>query len=339
MSFPSHRQIQVPEVAAGMRLDRFLAVWFQERSRSELVRGIRAGQVCSEAGKKLRPSSIVRAGERLYITIPGIAPTEPPPAFPPILYADEELIVIDKPAGLMCHPAGSSFTWAVIGLARERWPEEPIDLVHRIDRDTSGLLMLTRTPEANQWYKAFIQRGDCTKEYLAITKGRPAWETQTIEGPIGKADGPIRIQMAVRADGAPARTDVTVLERHPEAELSLLRCRLHTGRTHQIRVHLESVGFPLLGDRIYGVKAKIFLHAWEFGADESTFIAAGAPRHALHCARLLVQRPSGEWLELEAPLAPDLQRWWDQPQLLPLDQPPRQAGEERSEALFTDREA
>ena len=114
-----------------MRLDRFLSLWFQSHSRTALVRGIRAGQVCTETGKALRPASVVHSGDVLLITIPGIAPTEPPPPFPPVVYADEELIVIDKPAGLMCHPAGNDFTWAVIGLARDRWPSEPIDLVHR----------------------------------------------------------------------------------------------------------------------------------------------------------------------------------------------------------------
>lgn len=302
-----------------MRLDRFLARWFRAHSRSTLVRGIRAGQVQNPAGKELRPSTVLRAGDELHISIPGIAPTGPPPPFPPVLYEDEELIVIDKPAGLMCHPAGNSFTWAVIGLARARWPEEPIDLVHRIDRDTSGLLMLTRSLKANQWYKKFIQSPECTKEYLAITKGCPSWGRKTINGPIAKANGTIRIQMAVRPEGVAARTDITVIERNSSADLCLLRCRIHTGRTHQIRVHLASIGFPLLGDRMYGVPENVFLHAWKNGADESTFLATGAPRQALHCSRLRLQRPNGEWLELEAPLAEELARWWGEPERLPLD--------------------
>jgi RluA family pseudouridine synthase len=319
MSFPSYRQLRVPQVAAGMRLDRFLARWFKNRSRSELVKGIRAGQVLNDTEKALRPSTVLRAGDQLRIYIPGIAPTEPPPSFPPILHEDEDLIVIDKPAGLVCHPAGTEFTWAVIGLAKERWPAEDIDLVHRIDRDTSGLLMLTKSLSANQWLKEHIRGRECEKEYLALIKGQPEWDEVALKDPIGSDEGLIRIKMAARPDGLAAHTSVKVIERHPQADLSLVQCRLHTGRTHQIRVHLAHAGYPLLGDRMYGVSPEVFLHAWEHGADESTFRATGAPRHALHCSRLRIQHPNGAWLELEAPLAADLRRWWAEPGRLPLD--------------------
>ena len=235
------------------------------------------GHVQNCDGKTLRPASVIHGG-RLQITIPGIAPDGPPPAFPEIVHEDDELIVINKPAGLMCHPAGNTFTWAVIGLARDRWPDEPIDLIHRIDRDTSGLLMLSRTLAANQWYKQVIQTTDCSKVYLAIVKGCPDWDRQELTAPIGPAGGVIRIQMAARPDGLPAHTSVTVLQRNPAANLTLVRCQIHTGRTHQIRVHLAHAGFPLLGDRMYGVPPEVFLHAWESGPDQTTFRASGAPR-------------------------------------------------------------
>jgi RluA family pseudouridine synthase len=316
------RAFPVPSIAAGMRLDRFLATWFKDHSRSSLVRGIRNGEVTLDDGRALRASAILRGGELLRLYLDGIAPREAAPPFPPIVYEDDRFVIIDKPAGLLTHPAGNDFTWAVISLAKLRWPDDEVDLAHRIDRDTSGLLVLTRDLDANRWVKRVFHDGEANKEYDAICRGVPPWTHATFDGPIGPADGPIRIQMAVRPDGLDAFTEATVVATQPEAAcgpISRVRCAIRTGRTHQIRVHLAHAGYSLLGDRMYGVPPEVFLHAWENGADDSTIAAAGAPRHALHAARLRLPHPDGGEIEAEAPFPGDLTRWWADPSVLPFD--------------------
>jgi 23S rRNA pseudouridine1911/1915/1917 synthase len=237
-----------------------------------------------------------------------------------VLFSDDQVMVIDKPAGLLAHPTGTRFAWSAVGLAKARWPGEPVDLVHRLDRDTSGVLMLTRDPDANRFLKAAIKEGRVHKEYEAITRGRVSWDTQRLTGPIGPADGVIRIQMAVRDDGLKARTDVSVIAR--SETLTHVRCLLHTGRTHQIRVHLDHAGFPLLGDRMYGVPPEVFLRTLEHGADREVVESAGAPRQALHARRVRFPHPSGGEVMVEAPLAADMQRWWGTPECLPHDHQP-----------------
>jgi 23S rRNA pseudouridine1911/1915/1917 synthase len=311
------RALEVPDKGAGMRLDRFLSRWFADYSRSALARGIKAGLVTDEEGKPLRASQTVRTGDRLRIWIPGLAPGTEAPPFPPILFEDDRLVVIDKPAGLLTHPAGNEFAWAVISLAKERWPEA--DLVHRIDKDTSGILVISKDPETNRLLKAAFHDDRVDKEYEALCRGTIPWEEAVLEGPIGPADGPIRIQMAVRPDGQEAHTTVRVLGRN--GVMTRVRCRIRTGRTHQIRVHLAHAGFSLVGDRLYGVPPEVFLHAWEQGADDSTIEAAGAPRQALHAAKVTLPHPDGRTLVVECPFPEDLERWWRDPSVLPFDRP------------------
>ena len=307
------REVEVPENADTLRVDRFLALRFRDLSRSKLVRGIEAGLV-QRAGRVLRKGHKLRAGDVLQIFIPGIAPDSPPPPFPQILHEDAGLIVVNKPAGMLCHPVGTAFAWALIGLARARFPGA--ELVHRLDRDTSGCIALTSSLALNRALKKAIAEGRTGKVYEAICKGEIPWEQRTLTGPIGPAGGVIRIQMAVRVDGKPARTDVTVIERQPG--FTRVRCVLHTGRTHQIRVHLADAGFPLLGDRMYGVPPEVFLRSLDHGADATVREWAGAPHHALHAAQLTLPMASGP-VTTTAPLPDDLQRWWNTPGVLPHD--------------------
>ena len=309
------RWVEVPESCDGMRVDRFLARRFPDWSRTTLVAGIKRGQVCSEDGNPLRPSARLRSNAVLGVTIPGLAPESGPPEFPPILHEDAHLIVVNKPAGLLCHPAGSNHVWALISLAKLRWPEDRIDLVHRLDRDTSGCIVLTKTLEANQSLKAAFKAGEANKTYTAICRGEIPWDRTSLTGPIGSDGGVVRIKMAVRKDGLAARTDVAVLER--ANGLTRVSCALHTGRTHQIRVHLDHAGFPLLGDRLYGVPPEIFLHSLDHGQDATVRAASGAPYHALHAERLELPHPNGSRLTLVAPIPDTLVRWWTHPEDLP----------------------
>jgi 23S rRNA-/tRNA-specific pseudouridylate synthase len=139
-----YRELEVPPFGDGMRLDRFLAVYFHDRSRSWMNRGVREGLVRGPDERPLRPACRVRAGDTLRLYLPEIAPSAGAPPFPDVLYEDDRVIAIDKPAGLLTHPAGTRFAWAVISMAKQRWGSERVDLVHRLDRDTSGVLVLAR---------------------------------------------------------------------------------------------------------------------------------------------------------------------------------------------------
>lgn len=312
------RELVVPTGGHGARLDRFLARWFSTWSRAALARGIAAGLVWEDSGRVLKASSTVREGMRLCVGIPGLAPSGEAPPLPPILYEDERVMVLDKPPGLLAHPAGAEYAWAAVSLAKAARPKDAIDLVHRLDRDTSGVLLLTKDAAAAAELKAAFKRGAVIKRYEALVKGEIPWEQREMTGPIGPADGLIRIQMAVREDGLSARTKATVLARQPG--MTWVACRLFTGRTHQIRVHLAHEGFPLVGDRMYGVPPEVFLRAWEGGVDEAVIAAAGAPRQALHAASLRFHLPgSGQEIEVVAPFPEDMRRWWADPSVLPLD--------------------
>ena len=302
------RTVEIPERASGRRLDLFLATRFRTLSRAAAARAIRAGEVHSTE-RSLKPSSLLRAGEVLHIGIAGFAPDGPPPVFPTILYEDDRILALDKPAGLLVHPAGDRWAWAVIGMVKEARPDDRVDLVHRLDRDTSGILVLTKDPATNVWLKEhFRSRSEAlAKEYIAVVKGLPDWDHKEVEAPLGEhPSSEVRLRRGVRADGQRAWTTMRVLARTPEQGLSLVACRIHTGRTHQIRVHLEHVGHPILGDKLYGEPDDTFLEWLEEGATARVRARVGFPRQCLHAARLRLPHPDGATIELEAPLPADM---------------------------------
>jgi len=301
-----HRVLDVPLRGDGMRLDRFLAARFADRSRSELVKGIKKGQVCTPEGVVLRSSSTVRAGQLLHITIAGIAPSTPPPAMPQILFEDDHVAVLNKPPGLLAHPAGTAFAWSVIRAAKDHWPEHRVDLAHRLDRDTSGTMTLAKQADANRFLKAAFVQGRAIKIYEAVCRGVIPWDSRSLDGSIGPHGGEIRILMAVRADGLASRTDAVVLRRGEN--WTHVRLRLHTGRTHQIRVHMADAGFPLLGDRLYGLPFDVALRGMEEGWDEAAIVASGAKRQALHAASIRFPHPTGGEVVVTAPVPEDMRR-------------------------------
>lgn len=313
------RRLPVPPGGAGMRLDRFLARRFRTWTRSTFSRCIRDGLVQDASGRALRASHTVREGDVLLLWIPGLAAMGPPPPFPEVAWEDDRVAVVVKPPGMMCHPAGDRHVYALIGLLRTRWPDA--DLVHRIDKHTSGLVCVSKDVEANIALKGSFRGDDTHKAYQAIVRGIPPWRTHVMQGGIGAAEGPVRIQMAVRDDGLPSFTEATVLgsQDSPVGPITRVRCRITTGRTHQIRVHLSHAGYPLLGDRLYGPRCEVFLDVREHGLTDALITEVGAPRHALHSAELDVPHPDGGRISVEAPLFPDMARWWNDPSVLPLD--------------------
>ena len=283
----------------GMRLDRALAELIPEFSRSYLQQLIEAGAVTRDKQPVGKPSARVKAGDRGLIEL---RPTPQSQAFKPevmaleIVFEDEHLMVINKPAGLVVHPAPGNWSGTLLnGLLAHDSKAAGLPragIVHRLDKDTSGLMVVARTRAAMDALVRLIALREVSRQYLALA--HKPWSgpgRRDVEAPIGR-DPRNRLRMAVvdlsRHSGKPAKTSFELLENSEQG--CWLRCTLHTGRTHQIRVHLASIGHPLVADELYG------------GA-----VAAGMQRQALHACRLAFTHPvTHEALVFRAPLPQDL---------------------------------
>ena len=306
---------------AGARLDRVLAARIADLSRSRLKALILAGEVAI-AGRTIRdPGHHVNLGDAIMVVVPPPEPAAPAPESIPlkVVFEDDEIVVIDKPKGLVVHPAAGHPTGTLVnaliahcgdslsGIGGVRRP----GIVHRLDKDTTGLLVVAKTDRAHASLSAQFadhgRTGLMQRAYLAFVWGVPDRPKGTVEAPIGRHPH-ARDKMAVRPDGREAVTHWQVLERYSGSDgapvASLLACRLMTGRTHQIRVHLASVGHPLLGDDTYGsgfrTKSARLL-------PEARQALAGLGRQALHAYILGVEHPSrGEYIEFCSELPADL---------------------------------
>jgi 23S rRNA pseudouridine1911/1915/1917 synthase len=292
------RRFVVEASGHGQRLDKLLVAHAGEFSRSHLQQLIARGHVRVDGVPAGVASRRLRAGQDVAVDL---VPTDESRAFVaepmalPIVHEDDHLLVIDKPAGLVVHPAPGHWRGTLVnGLLAHHAGALALPragIVHRLDKDTSGLMVVAKTlPAMTALVRAIAARA-VTREYRALAHGRVAPARFRIEAAIGR-DPQSRVRMAVLASGKPARTDVEVLA--CDGTHSALACRLHTGRTHQIRVHLASRGHPLLADALYG------------GAP-----ALGLSRQALHAARLGFEHPQdGRPLVFEAPLPADLGAAW-----------------------------
>jgi 23S rRNA pseudouridine1911/1915/1917 synthase len=287
-------RLLVPDAAAGERLDRFVAGLDEVGSRTAAERLLAAGAVLVD-GAVLPKSHRLTGGERVELELPP-APTStltPESMELCVPYEDEHLLVVDKPAGLVVHPApGHRAGTLVHGLlghdaAGGDEPERP-GIVHRLDRDTSGLLVVARSPEAHRRLQNLVRRRALEREYQALVVGRPRSWRGRIEAPIGRDRHEPTRQSLDTAVPREAVTHFEVEELMPRHALLLVR--LETGRTHQIRVHLQAIDLPVAGDRTYG------------RADE-----LGLARQFLHAARLAFPHPfTDERVEVRAPLPEDL---------------------------------
>jgi 23S rRNA pseudouridine1911/1915/1917 synthase len=283
-------ELTVAPERAGERLDVFLAE--AAGSRAAAQRLIEAGAVLVD-GRPRAKRRAVAAGERVTLRRPAAEPpVEAPPASFAVAYEDDHVLVIDKPPGVVVHPArghgSGTLVQALAGrVAGGDDPERP-GVVHRLDRDTSGLLVLARTEAAHAALKAAMGRRAVTREYLALVEGRPAARTGTIEAPLGR-DRRVRTRVSTETDEP--RGAVTHFETERALpDSTLLRVRLETGRTHQIRAHLRAIGHPVAGDPEYG-RAGLY----------------GLERQFLHAARLAFAHPvTGAPLDLRSPLPDDL---------------------------------
>lgn len=295
----------IPTELAGLRLDQALAVVFAEYSRARLQQWIRDGQVLVDA-RQPRPRDKVHGGERVELraVLEPVDTWQPEPIGLSIVYEDEDLIVIDKPAGLVVHPAVGNRAGTLLNALLHHAPElatiPRAGIVHRLDKDTSGLLVVARNLTAQKRLVEQLQARSVHREYHAVVVGMLT-AGGTVDAPIGRH--PVqRKRMAVVANGKPAITHYRVAERFRAH--TYVRVQLETGRTHQIRVHMAHIHHPLLGDPVYGGRLRI-----PAGASEA-FAAAlrGFKRQALHAGHLgLVHPRSGAAVAWDSPLPADLQ--------------------------------
>ncbi|WP_372787021.1 RluA family pseudouridine synthase [Phenylobacterium sp.] len=306
------RIVAVRPEDAGGRIDKVLADLLPEMSRSRVQALIAEGRVSRDGAPVTDASGKAGPGDYRLEIPPPVAAEPAPEAIPlTVLFEDEYLIVIDKPSGMAVHPAPGSETGTLVnallrhcgaslsgigGVARP-------GIVHRIDKDTSGVIVAAKTDAAHQGLSALFAAHDIDRLYIALTRGAPRAPKGTIEGPIGRSSADRKKMAIVKSGGRHAVTHYAVERVFGPAAKPLaarVACRLETGRTHQIRVHLASVGAPCLGDPAYGsgppaekVRAAI--------------AEAGLKRQALHAAVLGFRHPvTGETLRFESPLPPDM---------------------------------
>ena len=305
MTAPDARHALVPAAAAGRRLDAVLAELFPEYSRSRLSAWIKAGQVTVD-GAPARPRDPVHGGETIVLEAVEEVQTHAVAEDIPldVLYEDEHVFVLDKPAGLVVHPGAGNPAGTLVNALLHRDPAldklPRAGIVHRLDKDTSGVMVVARTLQAHTALVAQLSAREVHRQYLAIVVGA------LVSG--GTADAAIdrhprdRLRMAVREDGKDAVTHYRLRERFRAH--TALECRLETGRTHQIRVHMAHLKHPIVGDPLYGGSLRL-----PKGASEDLIAALrGFKRQALHAEVLAFAHPvTGEAIRCEAPVPADMQ--------------------------------
>ena len=303
------RRLLVDEAGAGARLDAWLSGAVPELSRSRVQGLIADGHVLLE-GARARPSSRLRTGQEVTLVIPAPTPAEPRAEAIAlhVVHEDDDLIVVDKPAGLVVHPgagtAGGTLVNALLHHAKNLSGVGGVlrpGIVHRLDKGTSGLLVVAKHDAAHRSLVEQFAGRTVEKEYLALVLGVPRAKEGTVNAPIGR-DPRDRKRMSVKATrGREARSSWRVEEAFDGS--ALLRVRIHTGRTHQIRVHLASLGHPVAGDATYGGGRTASSRS---AAARAALLSLDRP--ALHAARLGFDHPrTGERLVFESPLPADLE--------------------------------
>jgi 23S rRNA pseudouridine1911/1915/1917 synthase len=338
------RVFRVPAESAGMRADVFLQSQLRNTSRTR-ARLILETTAYDGRGKRLRASDRLREGDEVALWRPPFEPALAPVELR-VLHEDPHLLVIDKPAPLTVHPTARVVQNTVLTQLQAQRPGEYVSLIHRLDRDTSGVLLIARNTDSDRAFKRLLEdrssaeivrrreetgvvetapgaqlsleraarRGSerpMRKLYLAIARGEPP--EGDVESPLEPdPSSTLRVKMRVAAPGSglDARTRFTVLERRGEHALML--CELFTGRQHQIRVHLAAHGAPVVGDKLYGADERLLARAADGELTEEDERLLVLPRHALHAhVYELAHAVTGEALRLEAPLSPDLRAFWD----------------------------
>lgn len=317
------RVLRVPPEAHGMRLDRFLTTQLRATSRTRAALIIE-NSAFSWDGRRLKASDRVRGEDRIALWRPALDEA-PPPVSITTIYEDEHLLVVNKPPLMTVHPTARHNRHTVIRSLEAARPGQFLSLIHRLDRETSGILMLAKSPDADRLFKKQVEsrakaearaaeRGQpvpdrSDKVYLAITWGVPS--DGLVNAPLSADPSPLRVKMRVTTpgQGLPARTGVTVVDSCER--YALVRCDLYTGRQHQIRVHLAHLGTPVVGDKLYGPDEIYLARGADNELTDEDLRILELPRHALHSTFYRLLHPfTGREVEFHAPLPPDLDDFW-----------------------------
>ena len=322
---------QRPHAGFEIRLDSFLVRHLTWRSRTSVQELIRDGYVLvdpsrpdrpnggAEPFEERRPGRKLLHGSRVVVVIP--EELRRPLAGPvtdhlDVLYDDGRVVAVDKPAGVVVHPSGRHMTDTLIQRVHARYGAgfelEKLGaprLCHRLDRETSGIVLVALDPPAHADVQQQFERREVEKEYLAIVRGHPARDSGVVDLPMGTARvSNVALKMTVAADGQDARTEWSVVERF--ADCALVSCRPHTGRQHQIRVHMHAIGNPLVGDKLYGVDEGLFERDLDGLLTDADRAELGMERHALHNHRLVFRTPAtGERVEVVSPMPDDMRAY------------------------------
>ncbi|WP_202396056.1 RluA family pseudouridine synthase [Stappia sediminis] len=319
--------IAVTAPEAGIRLDQLIARKTPDISRNRIQTLIRQGQVCVGGETIVEPKYRVNEGDTIVMAIPEAEPAEPQPEDIPldVVYEDEHLIVIDKPAGLVVHPGAGNWTGTLVnalihhcgdtlsGIGGVKRP----GIVHRLDKDTSGLLVVAKTDKAHQGLAAQFadhgRSGPLERSYTALVWGAPGTFRGTIDAPLARSVTNRQKITVTRSGGRRAITHWQMIKRYGsgdgDAPASLIACRLETGRTHQIRVHMAHIGHPLIGDADYGAGFRTKAARL---AEPARSAAARFPRQALHAGLLAFAHPeTGDLMRFKSEIPDDFQALLD----------------------------
>jgi 23S rRNA pseudouridine1911/1915/1917 synthase len=253
--------------------------------------------------RPVKASTIVRSGDTVLIRYPKVVEAPCAHQSLAVLYEDADLLALDKPAGVLSHPTDKIIDNAATTIVKKQFPGRTLLLAHRLDRETSGVLLFAKNREcAKQLASQFAGRG-IKKTYLALARGAPEWESRRIDAAIGREGGAIKVRQKA-GHGQTAATSFRVIERRKE--FSLVEAKPETGRLHQIRVHLASLGHPILGDKLYTEDGAIYMKTVERRATKEDLEKLGAPRQMLHAARLELLHPAlGIPISIESPVPAD----------------------------------
>ncbi len=321
--------LRVPPEAKGMRLDRFVQSQMKRTSRTRAQKIIENGAYSPDA-KRLKGNDRVRP-EQLVLLWRAPWDEKAPDVTLSVLFEDEHLLAIDKPAGIPVHPTARYHKSTVVKLLEFARDGERLMLSHRLDRETSGVLLLARTSEADRRIKVQFAQGAASinsngagrsvyKEYVAITWGTPIEDTFRVALPLEldpTSRYGVKMRVAAPGTGLSSATNFQVVGRRTNLltgrSYALVRCVLETGRQHQIRVHLAAFGFPVVGDKLYGPDDELFGRGADGELTEEDTVVLEMSRHALHAAVLEIDHPleASRRLRIEAPLPDDMAIFWE----------------------------
>jgi 23S rRNA pseudouridine1911/1915/1917 synthase len=326
---------RVPPEVAGQRLDVFLQSQLKRTSRTR-TQTIVAASAFDVNGKRLRSNHRVRAEEHVLLWRAPWDEVEVPTDVP-ILYEDEHIFVVDKPALLPVHPTARYHKNTLIHVLKTLRPGEFVSLGHRLDRETSGVLLVAKSPACDRALKKIIEQRGIEKTYQAMTLGTPDFARASALGAVltpAPQDGPdayrfersleldptssyrvkVRLGLSESAQSAATRFRIEATRHGADGSTyARVRCELETGRQHQIRVHLASLGSPIVGDKLYGRDETCFARGADGELTPEDFARLELPRHALHAARVALPHPIlGTKLVVEAPFPADLEAFWSQ---------------------------